>query len=71
MTRWRLLKRAWREDSGQDLIEYALIIAILVTGTIALFPQIATKMGNAFSSWGTNVENIWIPSCPGTTTPCP
>jgi Flp pilus assembly pilin Flp len=71
MMRWRLLGRAWREESGQDLVEYALIIAIVVTGSIALFPQIVTKMGNSFSNWGTNVETIWIPSCPGTTTPCP
>jgi pilus assembly protein Flp/PilA len=71
MTRWQLLRRAWRDDSGQDLVEYALIIAIVVTGTIAVFPQIATKMGNAFTNWGANVETIWIPSCPGTTNPCP
>ena len=70
MRDWRLLRRAWREDSGQDLVEYGIIIALIVTATIALFPQIATKMGNSFSSWGANVETIWIPSCPGTTAPC-
>lgn len=71
MTGWRLLGRWWREETGQDLIEYGLIIAMIVAGTIAVFPGIVTKMGSSYSNWGTNIQNIWIPSCPGTTTPCP
>jgi len=68
----RLLHRLWREDSGQDLVEYGLIVALVVIASIALFPQIATKMGAAFSSWGSNVQSIWIPWCPGSTTvQCP
>jgi len=66
-----LLHRLWREDSGQDLIEYGLIIALVVTASVALFPGIAARMGTAFSNWGSTVQSIWIPWCPGTNTPCP
>jgi Flp pilus assembly pilin Flp len=66
----QLLARAWREDNGQELIEYGLIIALVVTATVALFPVIASHMGTTFRSWGSNGANISIPYCPGTTTPC-
>ena len=31
----RLLRRLWQEDSGQDMIEYALVAALVGLSTVA------------------------------------
>ena len=57
-------RRLLVEDHGQDLIEYALLAAIIgIAGSLVL-PLIAPKMGNAFSTWGTQIYNAWEPSPP-------
>jgi len=52
------------DDRGQDLIEYALLAAIIGLAGSLVLPQIGPKMGNAFSSWGGQVYNNWTPSSP-------
>jgi len=45
-----LLRRLWSEDQGQDIAEYAVMLAVilvLVVGTIRL---IGSNANNAFSS---------------------
>jgi Flp pilus assembly pilin Flp len=34
-----LLLRLWREETGQDLIEYALLAALVATGSAILMPM--------------------------------
>ena len=51
-------------DDGQDLIEYGLLAAIIGIVGLLIFPTIAAKMANAFLSWGTGVNSIWIPNDP-------
>lgn len=52
----RLIKRAWREEEGQDIAEYAVMLAVIlviVVGTIRLigsnantvFSQVASSIG--------------------------
>lgn len=52
----RLVKRAWREEEGQDIAEYAVMLAVIlviVVGTIRLigsnantvFSQVASSIG--------------------------
>ena len=45
---WRrathLLKRLYREDSGQDLIEYVLLTGIIAIAGILVFPIVQGKM---------------------------
>jgi Flp pilus assembly pilin Flp len=53
-----------RGDSGQDLIEYALLTAVIgVTGILAL-SVLSTTMGNAYASWHTGANNIAQPCAP-------
>jgi Flp pilus assembly pilin Flp len=52
------------DDNGQDLVEYALLASIIAIVGVLIFPDIATKMANAFASWGTGVNNIWVPNPP-------
>lgn len=47
------MKRVWvkllRDDSGQDLIEYALVAAIIGLAAVAAMSSLANNMSNAFS----------------------
>jgi Flp pilus assembly pilin Flp len=64
VTRARHFGRLWDDDSGQDLVEYGLLAAIIGIVGVLVFPSIQTKMTNAFQNWGTNVYNLWVPDDP-------
>ena len=52
----RLLRRLWTEDEGQDIAEYAVMLAVillLVVGTIKL---IGTNANTTFSSVASAVQ---------------
>ncbi len=38
------------DESGQDLIEYALIAAIIALGSVTLMSGLSTKIGAVFTS---------------------
>lgn len=52
---FELLKKLHKEDSGQDLIEYALIAALIAVGSIAAMGTLAGKIGNEFGKVGNNL----------------
>jgi Flp pilus assembly pilin Flp len=37
----RTIARLWKEEEGQDLIEYALLVALMALATAATFPTVA------------------------------
>ena len=39
-----------RDESGQDLIEYALVAALIALGAIAAMNNVATGISNAFAA---------------------
>ncbi len=45
-----------RED-GQDLVEYALVVALIALAATAGMNTLATDLSNAFSSIGTTVTS--------------
>jgi pilus assembly protein Flp/PilA len=45
-----LLQHLLRDESGQDLIEYALVAALIALGAIAAMNGVATGISNAFSA---------------------
>jgi pilus assembly protein Flp/PilA len=47
------MKKFLKDESGQTLIEYALIIAVLVLVIIAAIPSLRTAVANVFGG----VEN--------------
>ena len=52
----KLMRRLWSEDSGQDIAEYAVMLAvilILVVGTVRL---IGSNANNAFSSVASSLQ---------------
>jgi pilus assembly protein Flp/PilA len=49
--RWRLVK----QNQGQDLIEYALVVALIAFAAAAGMSSVATQINAAFTSIGTKV----------------
>ena len=54
------MKTMWlrlvREDEGQDLIEYGLLIGIITVGAIAAIIAIGPKVANYFSTLNSNLR---------------
>ena len=46
-----------KEESGQDLIEYALVAGLIGLGTVAAMTSLSTKIGSAFNSIGSQLAN--------------
>jgi Flp pilus assembly pilin Flp len=44
------LKRLWKEDEGQDLIEYVMLAVLIALGAAATFPTLATAIDKGLSS---------------------
>jgi pilus assembly protein Flp/PilA len=51
----QLVKNLIAEDSGQDLIEYALIAVLVGLGTVATMKTLATSIGTVFGAVGTTL----------------
>ena len=51
-----MLKNLHKEESGQDLIEYALIGLIVALGAIAGMGYLAGKINNEFSKVGNQLS---------------
>jgi len=47
------LVRLWREDSGQGLVEYVLILALIAFAAVAGMSSLASSINSAFAKVGT------------------
>jgi pilus assembly protein Flp/PilA len=45
-----LLKNFLNDESGQDLIEYALVAAVISLGAVASLQPLATEIGSIFTA---------------------
>ena len=52
------------DDSGQDLIEYALLSGLVGTAGLLVLPEIANKMSDAYAQWLSGAEGAWEPPPP-------
>jgi pilus assembly protein Flp/PilA len=46
----------WDNESGQDLIEYALVAALLGLGSIVALKSLASSIGTVFGAVDTNLQ---------------
>ena len=53
----QLLKNLMTEESGQDLIEYALVAALVGLGAITAMKGLSNSIGNAFNTVGTQLTS--------------
>lgn len=47
-----------QDDSGQDLIEYALVAALIGLGSVAAIGSLANSVMNTFNSIGSSLTNV-------------
>jgi pilus assembly protein Flp/PilA len=45
-----------QDEAGQDLIEYALVAALIGLGAVATLKGLGTKIANAFDTIGTSAS---------------
>ena len=50
-----LLNRLWKEEEGQDLTEYALLMVLIALVAIASMKTLGTTVSNVFSNAATNL----------------
>jgi pilus assembly protein Flp/PilA len=51
----QILSNLLKEESGQDLIEYALVAALIALGATAAMTTLATTISTTFTSIGTRL----------------
>lgn len=50
-----LLTRLWKEEEGQDLTEYALLLVLLSLAAVASLSTLANAINNTFSKAALNL----------------
>jgi pilus assembly protein Flp/PilA len=50
------LRALWRDESGQGLVEYALIIALVAIAVIAALALLGGRIGNIFDRIGNTLD---------------
>jgi pilus assembly protein Flp/PilA len=53
----QLFKKLIAEDSGQDLIEYALVAALVSLGSIAAISGLANSIGTSYNGVGSGLTS--------------
>jgi pilus assembly protein Flp/PilA len=49
--------KIWREDDGQDLIEYALVAALICFAAVASMGTLAESINSAFIKVGSKLDS--------------
>ena len=53
----QLIMKFMKEESGQDLIEYALVAALVGLGSVAAMGGLANSIANTFNGVGNSLTN--------------
>ncbi len=51
-----LLGRLWKEEEGQDLVEYALLVVLIALGAIVAMHGLASAISDAFANAADNLS---------------
>jgi pilus assembly protein Flp/PilA len=54
---WKVLNSLRQDESGQDLIEYALVAALIALGAVVSMKAVADAIGTAFTTIDTQLTN--------------
>jgi Flp pilus assembly pilin Flp len=50
------LRTLWQDESGQDIAEYSVMLAVILTVVLSVIRLIGTNAGNIFSSVGSAIK---------------
>lgn len=53
-----LLRRVWTDDSGQDLVEYALLLFLLTIAVLVALRLMGTTIAEFFDRIGNTLRNV-------------
>ncbi len=53
----QMMKNLLNDESGQDLIEYALVAAVIALGALAAMKGLANAIGTGFNNVGNQFTN--------------
>jgi Flp pilus assembly pilin Flp len=53
---WNLLRRLGRDDQGQDIAEYAVMLAVILVIVVGTLRLIGSNSNNAFSSVASSLQ---------------
>jgi len=54
MTKW--LENIWKNDQGQDVAEYAVMLAVILVIVVGTIRLIGSNANNVFSSVGSAIQ---------------
>ncbi|AMY12262.1 hypothetical protein LuPra_05535 [Luteitalea pratensis] len=52
-------RRVWRCEDGNDLLEYALLTALIGIVSVLTWGVIAGKLGTAYGSYDVGTQGLW------------
>jgi Flp pilus assembly pilin Flp len=50
------LRRIWREEEGQDIAEYAVMLAVILVLVVGTVKMIGSNANNVFSSAASSIQ---------------
>jgi pilus assembly protein Flp/PilA len=50
-----VLRRLWKEEEGQDLVEYALLVVLIALAAIVAMQGLASAISDAFANAASNL----------------
>jgi pilus assembly protein Flp/PilA len=53
----KFMLRLWKEENGQDLTEYALLLALVALGAIAAMQGLGSAINQAFAGASTTLSS--------------
>jgi pilus assembly protein Flp/PilA len=56
LTKAYVWAQIWRDENGQDLIEYALVVALIALAATVGMSAVAGKINTAFTNIGTKLN---------------
>ena len=51
-----LLRKAWQDEAGQDIAEYAVMLAVILVIVVGTIRLIGTNANNVFSSAASAIQ---------------
>jgi Flp pilus assembly pilin Flp len=52
----KLLQHLWKDESGQDIAEYAVMLAVILVIVVGTIRLIGSNANNVFSSVGSSIQ---------------
>jgi len=47
---WNVMNKVWKDDQGQDIAEYAMMLAVILIVVVAAVQAIGTNAGTVFNA---------------------